>query len=74
MSFYPTQNRKFKKNSKKIQKIKKHHYGFFSSQNKLGNAVKERIKFFVSINSYLTGNRKFKKNRDRKSVCRERVW
>ena len=41
MSFYPTQNRKFKKNSKKIQKITKHHYGFFSSKNKLGNAEKE---------------------------------
>ena len=31
-----------KKNCKKIQKIKKHHYGFFSSQNRLGIAWKER--------------------------------
>ena len=30
---YSIKNRKLKKNSKKIQKIKKHHYGFFSSQN-----------------------------------------
>ena len=27
MSFYPTWNREFQKNSKKIQKIKKHHQG-----------------------------------------------
>ena len=31
----PTRNRKFQKNSKKIQKIKKYHYGFISSQNRL---------------------------------------
>ena len=42
MSSYPTCNRKFQKNSKKFQKIKKHHYGFSSSQNKLGKAEKER--------------------------------
>ena len=30
--FYPTRNRKFQKNSKKIQKIKKYHYGFLSSK------------------------------------------
>ena len=28
---YPNRNRKFQKNSKKIQKIKKHLYGFISS-------------------------------------------
>ena len=44
MSSYPTYNRKFQKNSKKIQKIKKHHYGISSSQNKLGKAEKERRK------------------------------
>ena len=33
----------FKKNSKKIQTLRKHHYGFFSSQNMLGKAEKERI-------------------------------
>ena len=31
----PTRNRKFQKNSKKIQKIKKYHYVFISSQNRL---------------------------------------
>ena len=40
---YPTRNRKFQKNSKRIQKIKKYHYGFMSSQNRLENAEKERI-------------------------------
>ena len=39
---YPTHNRKFLKNSKKIQKIKKYHYGFISSQNRLEKAEKER--------------------------------
>ena len=42
MSFYPTWNREFQKNIKKIQKFKKHHYGFSSSQNKLGKAENER--------------------------------
>ena len=41
MSSYPTQNREFQKNSKNIKKIKKHQYGFFLSQNKLGKAGKE---------------------------------
>ena len=31
-----------KKITKKIQKIKKHHYGFFSSQNRMGKIEKER--------------------------------
>ena len=39
MSFYPTCNKEFQKNSKKF---KKHNYGFFSSQNRLGKAEKER--------------------------------
>ena len=32
MSSYPTRDRKFQKNSKKIQKIKKHHHSFYSIQ------------------------------------------
>ena len=44
MSSYPTRNRKLKKNSRKIQKIKNQHFGNFSSQNKLGMAEKERKK------------------------------
>ena len=37
-----------KKNIKKIQKIKKHHYGFFSSQNESGVAEKEKKKNYRS--------------------------
>ena len=34
---YPTSNRKFQKNSKKIKKVKKkNHYGFISSQKWVG--------------------------------------
>ena len=44
MSSYQTSNRKFQKNTKKIQKLKKQDYGFYSSQNKLGKAEKERKK------------------------------
>ena len=39
---YPMCNRKFQKNSKKIQKIKQCHYGFVSSQNRLKEDEKER--------------------------------
>ena len=39
---YPTLNRNFQKNSKKIQKIKKYHYGFISVQNRLEEAEKNR--------------------------------
>ena len=42
MSSYPTCNEKFQKNSKKIQKIRKNHHIFFSSQNRMGNAEKRR--------------------------------
>ena len=37
---YPTRNRKFQKNSKKIQK---YNYGIISSQNRFENAEKLRI-------------------------------
>ena len=42
MSSYPTRNRKFQKIAKKNKKTKNHHFGNFSSQNKLGKAEKER--------------------------------
>ena len=42
MYSYPTRNRKFQKNSKKIQKIRKHHHGIFSNQIRLGKAEKKR--------------------------------
>ena len=41
-SSYLTLNRKFQKNSKKIQRFKKYHYGFISSQKKLEKDEKER--------------------------------
>ena len=39
---YPTRNRKFQKNKKKIQKNNKYHCGFITSQNRLEKAEKER--------------------------------
>ena len=39
---YLTRNRKFQKNSNKIQKIKEYHYGLISSQNWLEKVDKER--------------------------------
>ena len=53
MGSYPTGNRKFQKNSKKIQKFRKHHHRFFSSQNRQGKAEKERKKKkIVLMDSY----------------------
>ena len=48
-----TRNKKFQKNSKKIQKTKKYHYGFLSSQNRLGKAKKEK-KLKLSVRSFPT--------------------
>ena len=39
---HPTLNRKFQKNSKEIQKVKKYHYGLISSQNRLEKDEKDR--------------------------------
>ena len=39
---YPTRNTNFERNSKKIQKIKKYHYGIISVQNRLEEAEKNR--------------------------------
>ena len=39
---YPTCNRKFQKNRKKIEKIKKYHYGLISSENRLAEDEKVR--------------------------------
>ena len=59
---YPTLDRKFKKKSKKIQKVKRYHYGFISSF--LVRTVRERakIKIIVPFCSYPLRNRKFHKN------------
>ena len=42
-------NRKFQKNNKKNQKIKKYHYEFISSQNRLEKDEKERNKNYRSV-------------------------
>ena len=42
VSFNTTSNRKFQKNSKKIQKVNKYHYGLISSKNRLEKDEKER--------------------------------
>ena len=39
---YSRRDRKFQKNGKKIQKIKKYHCGFILSQNRFGKAGKGR--------------------------------
>ena len=44
VSFIPDGEEKFPKNSKKIQKIEKYHYGFIPSQNMLEKTEKERKK------------------------------
>ena len=65
-------NRKFQKNNKKIQKIKKYHYEFISSQNKLEKDEKQRKQKF-SFRFFLTRRmienskkiaKKFKKLKD----------
>ena len=55
---YPTRNRVFERICKKIRKIIKHHWGFFSSKKRLGKAEKERKQFPPDP----TRNRKFQKN------------
>ena len=64
VSFLPDANRKLQKNWKKIQKIKKYHYEFISSQNRLEINEKERNKNYRSVPlcSYPMRNRKFQKN------------
>ena len=42
MCSYLNRNRKFPKNSRKIQKIRKQHHRFFSNQNRMGKAEKGR--------------------------------
>ena len=69
MGSHLTGKRKFQKNSKKIQKFRKHHHSFFSCQNKLGKAEKGRNKKkkIVLMCSYPTRNRKFQKKKQKNS-------
>ena len=60
---YPTRNLKFQKNSIKIKKVKKYHYGFISSQESVGKGgERDKIKIIVTFRSYPTRNLKFQKN------------
>ena len=60
---YPTRNWKFQKNSKKIKKVKKYHYGFISSQESVAKGgERDKIKSIVTFRSYSTRNLKFQKN------------
>ena len=58
----PTRSRKFQKNSIKIQKTKKHHSNFISSQNEMGKVEYGKKKFSFPVRSYPTWFRKFQKN------------
>ena len=50
-----------RKIAKKFNKIKKYHYGFISSQNRLERPRKRKIKISFPFPSDRTGNRKFQK-------------
>ena len=60
---YPTRNRKFQRNSKKIKKVKKYYYGFITSQKQVEKGgERDKIKIIVMFHSYPTCNLKFPKN------------
>ena len=60
---YPTRNKKFQKNNKKIKKVKTYHYGFISSQKQVGKGGERyKTKIIVTFRSYPTRNLKFQKN------------
>ena len=72
---YPMRNRKFQKNSKKIQKIKKYHSGFISTF--FVGKVRERakIKIIVPFRSYPMHNGKFQKNsKEIKNIKKIPLW
>ena len=60
---FSTRSRDFQKNCKKIEKIRKHQYGLFSSQSGTGEAENmEKKKILVLIHSNPTRNREFQKD------------
>ena len=62
MSSYPTCNREFQKNSKKIHKIKKTPLWLLFKSKQVGKGREgEKIKRIVPMSSYKIRNRKFKK-------------
>ena len=61
---YPMRNRKFKTNSKKIQKISRLPFWLHLQQKLVEKCPeREKIKIIVLFRSYTTRNRKFQKNR-----------
>ena len=66
MSSYPTRNRKFQKNSKKIHKIKKTPLWLLFKLKQVGKGREgEEIKRIVPMSSYKTRNRKLKKKQQK---------
>ena len=65
---YPTRNRIFQKNSKKIQKIRKYRYGFISIQNRQEKSEKEtksKLSFrFVPTHRVIENSEKIAKKFD----------
>ena len=60
---YPIRNRKFQKNSKTTEKIKKIPLWLYFNPKLAGKSWdREKIKNIVSFRSYSTRNRKFQKN------------
>ena len=47
--FLPDAKQKIPKKQKKIQKFKKYHYAFISSENRLEKDEKERIKIIITF-------------------------
>ena len=64
----PTRNREFQKNSKDMQKIRKHHCGFISSQNGMrqveSDTKKKKLSFrFIPTRSRIGNSQKIAKKR-----------
>ena len=65
---YPTRNRKFQKNSKKIKNIKKNTIMVHFKPKLIGEGrEREKIKIILPFHSYLRSDRKFQKNRKKYS-------
>ena len=64
----PTRNRKFQKNSKKIQKIRRIPFWLHFKQKQVEKCPERgKIKIIVLFRSYTTRNRKFQKKKEKKS-------
>ena len=70
--FLPDVKQKIQKNSKKIKKVEKYHYGFISGQKQAGKGgERDKMKIIVAFRSYPTRNSKFQqvgKGREREKI------